>query len=189
MNTKSFYDSIRASLFGGSISGKQFEGIEAILTEYNRLCINDVRKLAYILATVYHETAKTIQPIPEYGKGKHYDYGKKLKMSRKPYTSPDLIYYGRGHVQLTWYENYAAMGKALGIDLLNNPDLMLTMEISIKAIFKGMTKGMFTGRKLDDYFTDSKSDFLNARKIINGMDKAELIKGYAEKFYKALILT
>lgn len=188
MNTKSFYDSIRANLFGGKISSKQFEGLEAILQEYSSLCINDLRKLAYILATAYHETAKTIQPIKEYGLGKGYDYGKKLKMSRKPYSTPNQIYYGRGFVQLTWYENYDAMGKQLGIDLLNNPDLMLNMKYSIDAMFIGMTKGMFTGKKLSDYFTDSKTDWVNARRIINGTDAAEKIANYAKIFYNALTL-
>lgn len=191
MNTKTFYDSIRATLFTGSISTAQFKGLEAILLEYDRLCVNDPRKLAYILATAYHETAKTMQPIAEYGRGKNYDYGKKLKMSRKPYTTPDKIYYGRGFVQLTWYENYANMGKLLGVDLLNNPDLAMTMDIAIKILFEGMLKGKssfgdFTGKSLEDYFTTTKTDPLNARRIINGMDAADKIKGYYDLFYKAL---
>ena len=193
MNTKSFYDSIRRTLFSGSISSAQFQGLEAIITEYQRLCISDLRKLAYILATAYHETAKTMQPIAEYGKGKGRDYGKKLKMSRKPYTTPDKLYYGRGHVQLTWYENYANMGKLLGVDLLNNPELALTMDVSVKILFEGMLKGKssfgdFTGKSLEHYFTPDKTDPLNARKIINGMDAAERIKGYYDLFYGALIL-
>lgn len=188
MNTKSFYDTIRPALFKGSISSKQFEGVEAIISEYNRLCINDVRKLAYVLATSYHETAKTMQPIAEYGKGKNYDYGKQLKMSRKPYTTPKQIYYGRGFVQLTWYENYEAMGKQLGLDLLNNPDILLTLKPSIDVMFVGMTKGMFTGKKLSDYFTTDKTDWINARKIINGLDAANTIAGYAKIFYNSLTL-
>lgn len=188
MNTKTFYDTIRPTLFAGSISSKQFEGIEAILSEYSSQCINDLRKLAYILATAYHETAKTMRPIAEYGKGKNYDYGKKLKMSRKTYTTPHQLYYGRGFVQLTWYENYDNMGKKLGLDLLNNPDLLLTLKPSIDVMFLGMTKGMFTGKKLADYFTDSKTDWVNARRIINGTDVAERIAGYAKIFYNALTL-
>lgn len=189
MNTKSFYDTIRQTLFSGSISSKQFEGIEAIINGYNKRCINDLRKLAYSLATVYHETAKTMQAIAEYGKGKNYDYGKKLKMSRKPYSVPNQIFYGRGYPQLTWYENYDNMGKQLGLDLLNNPDLMLKLDVSVDALFIGMTKGMFTGKKLSDYFTSDKSDWVNARKIINGLDAAEKIAGYAKIFYNALTLS
>lgn len=188
MNTKSFYDTIRPSLFNGSISSKQFEGIEAIISEYSRLFINDLRKLAYVLATAYHETAKTMQPITEYGKGKNYDYGKQLKMSRKPYSTPKQLYYGRGFVQLTWYENYEAMGKQLGLDLLKNPDLLLTLKPSIDVMFVGMNKGMFTGKKLSDYFTPEKTDWINARRIINGTDASVKIAGYAKIFYNGLTL-
>lgn len=188
MNTRSFYDSIRPSLFAGKISAKQFEGIEAILNEYNERCVNDPRKLAYILATSYHETARTFQPIAEYGKGKDRKYGSKIKMSGKPYTTPNQLYYGRGYVQLTWFENYDTMGKHLGMDLLNHPDLMLTMQPAIKAMFEGMTRGMFTGKSLSNYFTADSTDFVNARKIINGLDAAQLIAGYADKFYTGLIM-
>lgn len=193
MNTQSFYDSIRHTLFGGKITSKQFQGIEAILAEYSRQCINDLRKLAYILATAYHETAKTMQPIEEYGKGAKYDYGKKLRMNRTAYTVPDKLYYGRGHVQLTWYDNYKAMGKILNLPLLEQPELMLNMEVSIKVMFEGMMKaksnfGDFTGKCLEDYFTRDKTDPINARRIINGLDKAALIKTYYDRFYGALIM-
>jgi predicted chitinase len=33
---------------------------------------------------------------------------------------------GRGPIQLSWNYNYDACGKALGIDLVNNPDLVAT---------------------------------------------------------------
>lgn len=193
MNTKAFYDSIRSTIFKGSISSLQFQGIEAIIAEYSRLCVNDLRKLAYILATVYHETGRTMQPVEEGGKGRGYDYGKKLKRSRVPYTKPDKLYYGRGLVQLTWYENYAYMGKLLGLDLLNNPELLLQMEVSIKVLFEGMLKGKssfgdFTGKSLENYFTSELTDSLNSRRIINGLDQAQIIQGYYKLFYNALIL-
>jgi len=188
MNQRSFYDSIRETLFKGSISSDQFRGIDAILERYHELCINDVRKLAYILATVYHESAKTMQPIEEYGKGAKYDYGKKLRMNRTAYSVPDKIYYGRGLVQLTWYDNYKAMGKILNLPLLEQPELLLNMEVSVKVLFNGMMEGRFTGKSLKDYFTSDKTDAFNARKIINGLDKATTIQGYFNVFYGALIL-
>lgn len=188
MNEKSFYDTIRAELFKGSISNDQLKGIQGIIAEYNKECLNDLRQLGYILATIYHETAKTMRPIPEYGKGANYDYGKKLKMNRKPYTVPNQLYYGRGYVQLTWYENYDAMGRKLGLDLLNNPDLLLTVEVSTKVAFIGMKLGMFTGKKLSDYFNATKTDWIGARKIINGQDMAVKISEYAKLFYKGLTL-
>jgi len=193
MNKANFYKYIRISLFDNSISTKQFEGIETIMTAFNASGFTDARYLAYMYATVYHETAKTMQPIEEYGKGKKYDYGKKLKMSRKPYTTPDLLYYGRGYVQLTWYENYANMGKILNLPLLEHPELCLTAVVSAKIMIEGMTKGKssfgdFTGKCLENYITKDKTDFINCRRIINGLDKAELIASYANDFHNALTL-
>jgi len=183
-----FYNEVRP-MFGATLSQKEFDGIHAILEAFNGY---DVRYVAYGLATAYHETAKTMQPIEEYGRGKGHDYGKKLKMSRKPYDKPDKLYYGRGLVQLTWYENYSAMGNAAQKegkpwDLLNNPELLLTMEVSAWVLKKGMLNGMFTGKKLSDYFNDQVEQPINARRIINGKDQAERIAGYYEMFKKALM--
>jgi len=191
MDTQKFFDSIRETLFNGKLKSSQVEGIESILAECKLAGITDKRWIAYMLATVIHETARTMQPIKEYGEGKKYDYGKKIKMSRKTYTTPDKIYFGRGYVQLTWYENYSGLGKLLKIDLLNNPDLALDKKIASRIMIEGMTKakssfGDFTGKCLEMYFNEKVTDWVNARKIINGLDKAELIAGYAKKFYEAL---
>src|SRR5438067_8286897 len=96
IDRKSFFQTIRAKLFKNKMTQSQCDGIEAILKEWELRQLSDLRYLAYMLATVFHETAATMQPIEEYGKGAHYDYGKKLKRSRKPYTTPNQLYYGRG---------------------------------------------------------------------------------------------
>ena len=182
-----FYDSIRQSIFSGKISDKQVQGIEAILNEFEKQQLTDYRWLSYMLATAYHETGHTMQPIEEYGKGKGHKYGQKIKRSGVPYTTPDKIYYGRGDVQLTWYENYEQMGRLLGIDLLNHPELALQMDVAVKIMFEGMMKGNshfgdFTGKCLEEYFNDATDDPINARKIINGLDCAEKIAGYHHHF-------
>jgi putative chitinase len=192
INRKYFFDSVRSSLFEGSMNQSQVQGLEAILTEWEKRSLTDIRWLAYILATAYHETARTMQPIEENGKGKGYRYGKKIKRSRITYSFPDKIYFGRGYVQLTWYENYETMGRLLGIDLLNTPELALHSNIATKILFEGMTKGNshfgdFTGKSLENYFNDKKEDWVNARRIINATDKAELIASYGKKFYQALL--
>ena len=122
IDRKYFYDSLKTktNLFP-KLNQKQVDGINSVLDRWDKTKHIDLRWLAYMFATIYHETAKTMIPIEEFGKGKGKDYGKKLKMSRKPYVTPDKLYYGRGRVQLTWYENYEKMGKLLGIDLLNHP--------------------------------------------------------------------
>lgn len=191
MELKNFYNLIREKLFSNKLSQKQVNGIQNILDSIADAGISDKRWVAYMLATVYHETARTMQPIEEYGKGKGYDYGRKLKRSRVPYTVPDKLYYGRGYVQLTWFENYQQMGKLLKVDLLNHPELALDLKIASDILIEGMTKaesgfGDFTGKCLENYFNDKITDWINARKIINGLDKAELIAGYAKEFYNAL---
>jgi putative chitinase len=189
--TKLLYDTIRP-MFGGHLSQSQINGIEAILKAATEAGIADTRKTAYMLGTVFHECAKTMQPITEFGKGAAHDYGKKLKMNngpghRIPYTIPDKLYYGRGYVQLTWFENYENMGHLLQVPLLENPELALDPPTAAKIMIKGMTTGFFTGKGLDKYFTATITDWVNARKIINGLDHAETIAGYAQTFYKGLI--
>ena len=184
INKESFYKKLRTSLFNG-LTAKQVEGMEAILNAWDKGKDQDVRNLAYMLATVYHETAKTMQPIEEFGKGKGRPYGFKIKLSRKTYTTPDKLYFGRGFVQLTWYENYQMAGKKLKCDLLNYPELALQLDIATEILLKGMYQGWFTGRKLSDYI-GVKTDFVGARRIINGTDKASLIASYANGFLTAL---
>lgn len=193
INRKKFYDAIRISTLSKlkPLNQTQVNGIEKIFDEWDNGGYTDIRWLAYMLATVYHECDGKMIPIEEYGKGKGRPYGSKIKMSRKPYTTPDKLYYGRGYVQLTWMENYEVMGKLLNIDLLNHPELALDPVISVKILFEGMTKGKsnrgdFTGVSLENYFNSKTDDPVNARKIINGLDKAQQIAGYHREFLKAL---
>ena len=152
-----------------------------------------VPMFAYLLATVYHETGITkklpsgkkvtyrdMAPVDEVGKGKGKLYGRP--------NAKGLIYYGRGQIQLTWEDKYRKAGQFLGIDLVNNPDEALDEIVSADIATLGMLNGWFTSRRLSHYIGNGKVDYLNARRIINGMDKAELIKEYAEKFALALTL-
>lgn len=187
MNRNNFFSEIKPSLFHGKFTQGQVDGLTAILDAFDTYSVYDLKYQAYMLATVFHECATTMQPISEYGKGKKYTYGKRIKMSRKPYSDTDQIFYGRGYVQLTWYENYDKAGKFLCIDLLHKADLALEPRYAAGIMIGGMTQGWFTGKKLSDYFSESKTDWVNARRIINGTDKASLIAGYAQKFYNALV--
>ena len=193
INKTKFYNEVRNSLFAGRLLAPQVAGIDYILSCWMASGLKDLRWLAYMLATTFHETARTMQPIEEYGKGKNYKYGKKLKRSGQPYTKPDKIYYGRGYVQLTWYENYELMGRLLNIDLLRYPEYALRPDVAARIMFEGMTKGAssfgdFTGKCLEMYFNATTEDPINARKIINGLDKAETIAEYYRRFHKALTL-
>lgn len=186
-----FFKEIRNQKLFTSLTQLQVDSMDAVLNQWETSCYTDLRWLSYIYATIFHETARTMRPIEEYGKGKGRPYGNKIKRSGIHYTVPDKIYYGRGFVQLTWYENYELMGRLLHVDLLNHPELALDLKVATNILFEGMTKGSssfgdFTGKSLEMYIHDGVCDYVNCRKIINGLDKASLIAGYAMKFEKCL---
>lgn len=193
INKTKFYNEVRSSLFGGKLLAPQVAGMDYILSCWSASGLRDLRWLAYMLATVLHETARTMQPIEEYGRGRNYKYGRKVKRSGVAYTKPDKIYYGRGYVQLTWYENYELMGRLLNIDLLRYPELALRPDVAARIMFEGMLRGAssfgdFTGKCLEMYFNQTTEDPVNARKIINGLDKAETIAEYYRRFHRALTI-
>jgi hypothetical protein len=184
-----FYERAREFKLFGKLIQNQVASIDYIINHFEILNLKDVRWLAYILATVKHETANTYLPINEIGEGKGRRYGKKIKNNGRPYTKPNKIYFGRGYVQITWFENYELMGRLLQINLLEQPELALNVDIATKIMFEGMTHGSssfgdFTGRSLEDYFNKKTDDPIGARRIINGTDRAALIAKYHELFLK-----
>lgn len=179
MNRKTFYDLIRIHPFDGKINQSQVNGINTILDVWEQRKQTDARFLAYPLATTFWETDRHMQPIEEYGHGKGHAYG-------VPSPRTHLIYYGRGDVQLTWEDNYEKMGPIVGADLLHHPELALDPIIAAKIMFEGMNLGIFTRRKMSDYFTPTMTDWFHARRIINGLDQATRIAGYASAFYAAI---
>lgn len=144
---------------------------------------------AYILATIKHETKHVFEPVEEDGKGRQHPYGNPIN---------GKIYYGRGAVQITWQANYVKFRnyfeKIWGIDgngawefdLVKNPELALDPYISAIIAVHGMAYGMFTGVRLSNYGDGSTFDPLNARKTVNVLDKASLIKGYYLRILKLL---
>ena len=52
-----------------------------------------------------------------------------------------------------------------------------------------METGLFTSKKFGDYFSTTKEDWVNARKIINGLDRAPQIADYGKRFYGAISYT
>ena len=103
-----FFDYVRDSLFSGSLNQEQVDGMEAILTGWEtHLDDQDPCFLAYMLATTYHETAQSMQPVEEYGKGEGMAYG-------SPDPETGQTYFGRGFVQLTWRDNYARADREAG---------------------------------------------------------------------------
>ena len=192
VDRKQFYDTLSAQ-FHLNLTQSQINGYNAILEYWEASCLFDLRWLAYMLATVYHETGRSMVPVREYfGKTdadsiravtELYNRGKITKNYAKPEANGNS-YFGRGLVQLTWAENYKRMGQALGmgVRLYDNPSLALDLGISVQILFNGMINGLFTKHRLVDYFNTATTDWVRARRIINSMDKAELIADYARRF-------
>jgi hypothetical protein len=166
-----FFDYIRTDPFGGALEQDQVDGISALLTMWTAMHpTGDVRHLAYILATTYHETSATMQPIEEYGKGSGQPYG-------EPDPTTGECYFGRGFVQLTWADNYMRVDQEFGLEgddsCYLHPELQLTENLAARTIIQGMDAGWFRGDKLDDYFNENEDNPYGAREIING-DKSKI---------------
>ena len=183
-----FFSSVRCYLDSNqSLIQDQVDGLNALLNYYEEVGVDadegwcDDRMLAYILATTWHETAFTCQPIAEYGKGAGKPYG-------QPAGPYGQCYYGRGFVQLTWFDNYKTQDEKLelGGSLVQDADRALELELATEIIFGGMRDGDFTGAKLAQFFTAEETNWYDARTIVNGHDQATTIAGYAEKFLNAI---
>jgi hypothetical protein len=111
------------------------------------------------------------------------EYGGETYLKKKKYYP----YVGMGYVQLTWDYNYKKASNKLGVDFLKNPKLLLEPIYAKQILVIGMIEGWFTGKKLSDYITLSKSDFKEARRIVNGTDKAQLIADLAQKYDDLLL--
>jgi hypothetical protein len=189
-----FYDALRAhKIMGATLDQSEVDGLEILLR-----AMGDAgwgrRFTAYGLATAYHETAGTMQPIHEYGSREYLRNNYDVTGRRPAYArnmgniSPGdgVRYAGRGYVQLTWRNNYALAGIALDRDLVGRPDDAMIPAVAAEIMVRGMSAGWFTGRRLSDYITIGRCDFKGARAVINGTDKAAVIANVADKFLGCL---
>lgn len=178
-----FFTYVRSKM--GGLRQEQVDGLSAVL----KACEGSpLAHTAYMLATSWHETNATMQPVRE-----AYWLSEDWRKRHLRYYP----HYGRGYVQLTWEENYksadAALAKAELInpgDLLANPDLAMKPNIAAFIMRWGMDTGDFTGVKLSNVLPSngmaSRKQYMDARTIINGRDKADLIEDYAQIFERGL---
>jgi predicted chitinase len=158
----------------------------------------DPRWLAYMLATVHHETGRKMQSIRETGAAsdalaierldRAFENGR-LPGVRHPYWRRDASgksWLGRGLVQLTHRANYETLSRLTGVDLLSDPGRALDADVAVKILFAGMTAGAFTGRGLGTFFNDTRTDWIGARQIINGRDRAAEIAALAQAYHAAI---
>lgn len=196
MDRKTFFDACRAGVMGPTLDQNEVSGADTLLTVLDGMPLAHV---AYCLATAWHETAHTMQPVKERG-GDAYFFRMYDPAGQRPMVAKRLgntergdgvRFCGRGYVQLTGRANYARAERELGVPLVASPDLAMGATTAGKIMRIGMTEGWFTGKRLADYLPASgpanRAAFIEARRIINGQDRAEMIADYAGQFQAALL--
>jgi hypothetical protein len=162
----------------------QGQAVRLIVQECETQGVTDLRQIAYVLGTVYHECRfKSIQEI-------RAKPGTDVWKMQERYWHTG--YYGRGFSQLTWIKNYKKFEAVVHMDLVKNPDLALLPEVGAKILVYGMKNGTFVANgmtssiRLDTYFNESREDWFNARKIVNGTFRAEMVAEAAKKILPLL---
>lgn len=192
MDRKAFFAALRGGLFPAGLKQQQVDRIGALLDAFDNTGW-PMAWAAYALATAHHETAKW-QHMRELGGA---DYFKRMydKDGSRPHVAKTLgnvvagdgvKFAGRGYAQLTGRANYTKAGKAIGLDLLKEPDLAADPDTAARILIWGMQTGAYTGKKNADYLSQSPPDYAGARRIINGTDRAALVASYAKQFADAL---
>lgn len=181
MNKEAFYKSVRSGILGPTLEDDEVEGCEAILAA---MASAPLANCAYALATAYHETNATMQPVEEaYWLS---DTWRKKNLRYWPW-------HGRGYVQLTWQANYQRADEELHLNgaLLKNPDKAMEPLIAAGIMRRGMDEGWFTGKSFSSYLPShgpaALEQFRKARRIINGTDRDLLVARHAMQFQTALI--
>lgn len=193
MDKAKFFAAIRRELLDGALAPQQVYRIEVLL-DAMAAAEWPLSYASYALATAHHETAQW-NHMKELG---GEDYFKRMydKAGSRPKKAEELgnvnagdgaKFAGRGYVQLTGRTNYTKAGKALGLDLLKEPGKVEEPTIAARVLIWGMSTGAYTGKANRDYLAKSPPDYVNARRIINGTDKASLIATYAKEFQAALV--
>ncbi|HZG30521.1 MAG TPA: hypothetical protein VE079_18860 [Ensifer sp.] len=203
-----FFTHVRVTLARGALSPAQVDGLTRVLDAFAaRRDLFDLRHQAYILATAWHETGARLQPVTENlnysARGllttfpNRFSAEEAKAYARQPEKIANRVYAGRmgngdetggdgwrfrgrGLVQITGRRNYRCFG------IEGAPDKALDPSIATRILINGMVSGAFSGARLSDYFRPGREDWVKARAIVNGRDKAELVAGYGRVFWEGL---
>ena len=172
-------------------------GLNNILNNINNdpAINNNINYISYLLATIFWETDKKMYPSSEIRQIKT-DTPRRREVKRLQDRYWNSGFYGRGYCHITWKNNYQNMshilkasGKARYTNendsfLVLHPEKALEPDIAYDIISLGMLMGAFSGngKGLAYYLDKTPSDYVNARKTVNGLDQARTIADIAIKF-------
>lgn len=110
------------------------EPLNAAMAEYD---ISTPTRAGMFIAQIAHESG-SFRYVRELGNDAYlakYDTGSLAKrLGNTPEADGDgQLYRGRGLIQITGRENYETCGRALGRDLLSNPELLETPELACRS--------------------------------------------------------
>lgn len=205
MDRQKFFNSVRSGVFKGSMSQPQVDGMNALMDAGLKYGLTDPQHMANVLAQVFRETGGYMLGIKETVMPHHQDKNPsdqevirrldrafangQLKWVKTPYWREG--WFGRGPIQITHRDNYVKMGRAVGSDLVANPNLAMDKNIGASIAVLGMRDGMFTGKKLRDYVFPQALDASpsgNPRRIVNGQDGSDSeVAANHRKFHAALV--
>lgn len=179
INKKVFFEKYRATLDPNKkLDQKEVAAIDMFLdfvsASWKMFTVN---QWAYVFATTFHETKYTFEPVRE------------AFWLSEAWRKKNLRYYplyGRGYVQITWEDNYSYFTNLLGVDFLKFPDLAMVPKYAFQILVHGFANGVFTGKKISTYINSKTTNYVGARKCINGTDDDELIAAYAKLFENIL---
>lgn len=186
---RKFFEYVRNAPFGGKLTQQQVDGMNDMLDyiEHNATYSEDDRKVAWTFANTFWETGARMVPVREtFANSTRQAIARldaawkagRLPQVRTPYWREG--WFGRGRTQTTHEANYRKVERFSGRPVHSNPDLLLKSEIDVIPSIGGLYHGLFTGKRLGDYFNSTDNDPVNARRVVNGTDKAKHI---AENLY------
>ena len=138
------------------------EPLNAAMHEFH---INSPIRQAAFIAQIAHESGE-LRYVEEIASGIAYEYRKDLGNTQ---PGDGMKYKGRGLIQITGRNNYLECGKALGVDLVTQPELLETNDLACRS-----AAWFWASHGLNDLA--DKGDFERITKRINGG-----LNGYQER--------